>query len=261
MSQLKFQDKVALVTGASSGIGRETALALAQHGAHLALASRNVKLLNETAESVRREGRKALVMPTDVSQQDQVTKMVNETLESFGKLDILISNAGEYIRRTTTELDVAVMQRSMAVNFYSHLYAILATMPHMVARQQGHIVLVSTMDGKKGLPLDAPYVAAKSALNGLGEVMRQELRSHGIHTMLVLPGRIDTPLIENLNVPLISAKISPVPVAKAIVRGIERRKSEVYVPKYVWLMHFVNVISPVFGDWIARTFHLEGWET
>lgn len=256
-----FQDKVAIITGASSGIGRATALALAERGAKVALAARRADLLQEVAAQVHQSGGEALVMPTDVSDQPQIEAMIAEVLRHWGQVDILVSNAGQYIRRTTTELDADVMQTSMNVNFHSHLHAVLAALPNMLERQAGHIVLVSTMDGKKGLRPDAPYVAAKFALNGLGEVMRQELREHGISTILILPGRVDTPLIENLDVPRIQAKIPPEKVAKAILRGIERNQAEVYVPSFVKLLHVLNVVSPRLGDLAAHIFHLEGWET
>ncbi len=256
-----FQDKVAIVTGASSGIGRATALALAERGAKVAIAARRADLLEEVAAQIRRSGGEALVLPTDVSEQSQIETMIAEVLARWGQVDILISNAGQYIRRTTTELDADVMQASMRVNFHSHLHAVLAAMPNMLERKTGHIVLISTMDGKKGLRPDAPYVAAKFALNGLGEVMRQELSEHGISTILILPGRVDTPLIENLKVPRIQAKIPSEAVAKAILRGIERNQAEVYVPSYVKLLYLLNVFSPRLGDRAARFFHLEGWES
>lgn len=256
-----FHDKVAIITGASSGIGRATALALAQRGAKVALAARRVELLKQVAAQIDQAGGEALVLPTDVCEQDQIESMVREALQRWGQVDILVSNAGQYIRRATTELDAQVMHTSMQVNFFSHLHLVQATLPHMLERKSGHIVLVSSMDGKKGLRPDAPYVATKFALNGLGEVMRQELREHGISTLLVLPGRVDTPLIDYLKVPLISAKISPEAVAKAIVKGIERNRAEVYVPSYVKLLHILNVFSPRLGDLAARIFHLQGWES
>ena len=256
-----FQNKVAIVTGASSGIGRATALALAQRGAKVALAARRVALLEELAAQIRQAGGEALVLPTDVCEQNQIDTMVAQVLQRWGQVDILVSNAGQYIRRTMTELDAPLMQASMQVNFFSHLHVVLAALPGMLERKSGQIVLVSTMDGKKGLRPDAPYVAAKFALNGLGEVMRQELREHGISTLLVLPGRVDTPLIDYLKVPWISAKISAEAVAKAIVKGIERNQAEVYVPAYVKLLYIVNAFSPRLGDMAARYLHLQGWET
>ncbi|MGD2206169.1 MAG: SDR family NAD(P)-dependent oxidoreductase [Anaerolineae bacterium] len=253
--------KVAIITGASSGIGRATALALAREGADVALAARRVGKLQAVAREVEALGRNALVVPTDVTQQEQVERLVHETLARWDQVDILVANAGAYVRSPATELAVADIQRSMAVNFYGAVYAILAVLPSMLAQEGGHLVLVTSLDGKKGLPLDAPYVAAKFALTGLGEVLRQELRHAGIHVTTVLPGRVDTPLIDTLRVPWISAKIQSRTVARAIVRAIHRRSPEVIVPFQARALVYLNTISPRLGDWIVRLFHLEGWET
>jgi NADP-dependent 3-hydroxy acid dehydrogenase YdfG len=253
-------DKVAIVTGASSGIGRATALALAGEGAHVALAARNATALNEVARAIRTLGQGALVVPTDVTQQDQVERLVRETLAHWERVDILMANAGAYIRCPISDLTVAEVERSMAVNFYGALYAILAVLPRMLDQKSGHLVLVSSMDAKKGLSPDAPYVAAKFALAGFGEVLRQELYGSGVHVTTVFPGRVDTPMIATLQVPSISAKIPPEAVAHAIVRAIHRRQPEVIVPFQARALVYLNTLSPRLGDWIARLFHLEGWE-
>jgi 3-oxoacyl-[acyl-carrier protein] reductase len=116
------------------------------------------------------------------------------------------------------------------------------------------------LDAKKGLPLDSPYVAAKFAITGFAEVMRQELHHSDIHVTTIFPGRIDTPMIDNLRVPWISRKVPPEKVAQAIIRGINRQKAEVIVPLIQAPYGYLNALSPRFMDWIVRLFHLEGWE-
>jgi len=148
----------------------------------------------------------------------------------------------------------------MAVNFYGVLHAVQAVLPHMVARRSGHIVLVSSADGKKGIPPDGPYVAAKFAVAGLGDILRQELRPYGIAVTTVFPGRVDTPMIAHLRVPWISAKIPPEAVARAILRAIRRRTPEVIIPLQVRLFVYLSALCPSLGDWFTRQFHLEGWE-
>jgi short-subunit dehydrogenase len=130
----------------------------------------------------------------------------------------------------------------------------------MRTQGSGHIVLVSSMDGKKGVPPDAPYVVAKFALAGFGDVLRQELHGTGVDVTTVFPGRVDTPLIATLKVPWISAKIPPEAVARAIVTAIRRRQAEVIVPFRARLLLWANALSPRLGDWAVRTFRLEGWE-
>lgn len=144
------------------------------------------------------------------------------------------------------------MECVMAVNFHGCLYGILEVLPHMVERKTGHLVVVSSVDGKKGLPLDGAYVASKFAVTGLTDVLRQELRGTGVHVSTILPGRVDTPMIANLTVPKISAKIPPEQVANAIVGAILKKKPEVPVP-YFGSKTFICLsnISPQIGDWIA----------
>jgi short-subunit dehydrogenase len=133
-------------------------------------------------------------------------------------------------------------------------------LPNMLKRQSGHIVLVTSIDGKKGMPRDAPYAAAKFALAGFGEVMRQELFGTGVHVTTVCPGRVDTPMIEALRVPWVSPKIAPEIVARAIVRGIRHRRAEIVVPSVYTPLLAMNVLLPRFVDWFVRVFHIEGWK-
>lgn len=253
-----LQDKTAIVTGASSGIGKATTLALAERGARVALLARNQEALEQVAAEVRKLGQQALVLPTDVTVQSQVQQAVAEVVRQWGRVDILVANAGAYYRCPVDQLSPEIIERSMAVNFYGGLYAILAVLPHMIEQQSGHLVLVTSLDGRKGLPLDAPYVAAKFAMTGLGDCLRQELRDKGICTTTVMPGRVDTPLIGDLQVPWISAKIRPETVARRIVRAILKRQPIVIIPLTGRLFYLVDSISPQIGDWIVRAFHLEG---
>jgi len=254
-----FRDKVAIVTGASSGIGRATALALARRGAHVALAARRVNMLEEVAAEVQAYGGQALVLPTDISDPVQVSKMVEAAMERFGRVDILVANTGVYLRSRVEELTAERIQNAMAVNFYGGVYAILSVLPHMRSRGSGHIVVVTSVDGKKGLPLDAPYVSAKFALTGFTEVLRQELHGSGIYVSTILPGRVDTGMIEDLRVPWISAKIPAETVANAIMGAILKHKAEAIIPFRASLLVYLNTFSPRLADWVVRHFHLEGW--
>ena len=257
---ISLEDKVAIVTGASSGIGRVTAVALAAEGMRVSLAARRESLLRDVADEIRSLGRESLVVPTDVTREEQASRLINETLACWGRVDVLVANAGAYVRCPVRELTVAEMERSMAVNFYGALHAVLAAQPHMLDQGSGHIVLVSSLDGKKGIPPDAPYAAAKFALAGYGDVLRQELQEGGVDVTTVFPGRVDTPLIKALKVPPISAKIPPQAVARAIVSSLRRPRPRVILPFQARLLYWVDVISPRMGDWLVRLFHIQGWE-
>ena len=260
MRKKTFRDKVVIITGASSGIGRITAIRLAQCGASVVLAARREEALKAVAQDIQAIGAKAMAIPTDVTDQQQVEALVTKTISQWQQVDILIANAGAYVRGPVTELTKADFEHSFAVNFYGALYGVLSVLPHMVARKSGHIVFVSSLDAKKGLPKDGPYVAAKFALSGFAEVIQQELYGSGVHVTTILPGRIDTPMIEHLKVPWISHKVPPDKVARAIIRGIKRRKAEVFVPFLQAPYGYLNALFPRFMDWIVRAFHLEGWE-
>ena len=232
-------DQIAIVTGASSGIGRATALALAGQGANLALASRNVDELTCLADEIQALGRDALVVKTD---------------------DILVSSAGQYFRKPIAQVTKADLQQSLAVNLFGGFYAVQAVLPHMLSRHRGHLLLVSSLDGKFATPQEGAYVTAKFALNGFSATLRQELVGSGIAVTLVLPGRVDTPMIQNLKVPWISGKLSPEAVAEKIVHTIlGRRQAEVILPFQAGLLYYISVISPSLADKLTRLFHTQGW--
>lgn len=260
MASLIEKDRVAIITGASSGIGLATALEMAKHGMRLALAARRPAELEDAAAKVRAQGGQAIAVPTDVMQQDQIAALVKRTLDEWGQVDVLVANAGVYVRSPLKDLQLKDLEFSMAVNFYGSVYPVMEVLPHMLQRRSGHIVFVTSGDGKKGLPKDGPYVAAKFALSGFGDVLRQELRGSGVHTSTVYPGRVDTPMIEELEVPWIQPKASAESVARAIVRGIRRRTPEVYTPPIVYMLPFVSFLSPRLADWAIGMLRLEGWK-
>ena len=259
MTKSLLANKVAIVTGASSGIGRATALALAAQGVKVALASRQTQVLTQLAGEIQAMGQEALVVTTDVSQQAQVNTMVESVLQFWGYIDILVSNAGQYIRSPISQMTIAELNQSLAVNFYGGVYGVQAVVPHMLSHNSGHILLVSSMDGKIALPTDAPYVCAKFALNGFSATLRQELSRSGISVTLVLPGRVDTLMIKDLKVPWISAKIPPDKVAKEIIRAIHHPRAEVILPTQTILLYYISVFAPGLSDWLTRVLHLQGW--
>ncbi len=248
-----FTDKVAIVTGASSGIGRATAVALSASGATVVAASRNENSLAALREAVESSGGSIAVIPANVTDNASVADLVRRTVGRFGRVDILVCSAGMYVRRPVRELSLEDYEQAMSINFYGVIHCIHAVLPLMLARKTGHIVVISSIDGKKGLPPDGAYVASKYAVNGLLDVLRQELRGSGIDVSTILPGRVDTPMIASLKVPFVSRKISGDRVARAVLLAIRRKRAEIIVPALgPKILVVLSAISPRLGDWLVR---------
>lgn len=256
----RISGSVAIVTGASVGIGRAVALELARRGACLALAARREPPLLELAGEIRLRGGQALPIPTDITRKDDVQRMVARVVEEWGRVDILVSNAGQYIRKPILDLSPDLLQMSLDVNYFGGVHCILAVLPHMLRQKRGHILAVTSMDGRIGLPLDAPYVSAKFALTGFLEVLRQELHGTGISVTNIMPGRVDTPMVGHLRFHWISPKMPPEHVARGVVSALKRPRAVIIQPRLAYLLYYINVFSPSLSDLLARWFHLEGWE-
>jgi NAD(P)-dependent dehydrogenase (short-subunit alcohol dehydrogenase family) len=257
---VRIRDSVAIVTGASRGIGRATSLALGGEGARVVLAARTGGLLEELADRIRGSGGEAIAVPTDVSENAEVEHLLDRTLERWGPPDILVASAGVYLRRPIVELAPEDLERSLSVNFYGAVRPILASLPHMLVRGRGHILLLNSIDGLKAIPPDAPYATAKFALAGFTEILRQELRGSGVDVTSIFPGRVDTAMIEWLQVPWVSRKLPPEAVARSVLDAIRRPRAEVVLPASGRLFAMADALSPRLGDWIVRRFRLQGWE-
>lgn len=183
---------VALVTGASSGIGLETALLLASKGVKVALLARRKNLLLELQTKIRELGGEALVLQCDVTNREEATKAVHKTVEHFGKIDVLINNAGlghlGYIEDTPQEHIINIFD----VNVFSLWHTSSAALEFMRLRGNGHIINISSMAGKIGFPANAVYVAAKHAVVGFNRALRAELYGTNIHATVVLPAGVTT---------------------------------------------------------------------
>jgi NAD(P)-dependent dehydrogenase (short-subunit alcohol dehydrogenase family) len=193
-----FQDKVVLVTGASSGIGRAAAVAFAAAGARVALAARRHDLLEEVAEMARREGAEAEPIPTDVTRRDDVRACFARTVERFGCVDIVVNNAGILLPAPVVDITARDLEAMLRVNLFGALFVMQEAIPLM--RRQGHgcIVNVASLAGRRGYSPLGGYSATKFALVGLTEALRTELHGEPIHVALVLPGIVETPMVEHV---------------------------------------------------------------
>ncbi|MCX7671095.1 MAG: SDR family NAD(P)-dependent oxidoreductase, partial [Anaerolineae bacterium] len=239
---------------------RATALALAAEGVHLALTARRRPELTETAAAAAACGVRTIILPADMANRAEAEGVVHAAIAQLGRLDIVVTCAGIYVRGPIATLTAADFEQCMAVNFFGTVYPVLAALPHLCHQQSGHIVLLSSVDGKKAIRTDAPYAATKFAIAGFGEALRQDLHGTGVDVSIIFPGRVATPLIAGMKIPWISRPIPPERVARAIVRAIRCRRAEVILPATAWALLLADWLSPRLGDWAVRTFHLEGLE-
>lgn len=258
----RFIGKNVMITGASSGIGAATALEFAREGANLALVARNADRLDSVKKKCEEFGVKVACFIADVSVKEEISKAVSDAISAFGKIDVLHANAGIYLRCEAKDLKIEQIERIMEVNFYGNLNTVYAILPHMLENKGGSIISTCSMDGKKGVPPDAAYVASKFAMNGFHQVLRQEVKKYGIHIGLIFPSRTDTPQIAHVATPSITPKANPSKIAKAVVKCALKKKKEMMVPRFSCrLLEIGEFISPSLGDWMVKAFKLDGVET
>lgn len=262
MAKQRFMGKTVLITGASSGIGKATSIEFAKQGANLALVGRNEERLNEVKAICEQYGVKTSCFIADISIKEEIEKAVKEAIAFFGGLDVVHCNAGIYLRCEAKDLKIEQIRRIMDVNFYGTLNTVYSVLPYFIEKKKGSIVSTCSMDGKKGVPPDAAYVASKFAMNGFHQVLRQEVKKYGIHVGLIFPSRTDTPQIAHVATPAITPKADPSKIGKAVVHCVLRRKKEVMVPHFSCrLLEIGEFISPSLGDWMVKAFKLDGVQT
>ncbi|HVO22722.1 MAG TPA: SDR family oxidoreductase [Candidatus Margulisiibacteriota bacterium] len=246
-----YEGKTAVVTGASSGMGRLLALRFARAGAHVGLVARRESELQQLAGEIERAGGRALALPCDVAERDQVFASALEAQRRLGAIDILVNNAGYGHHRRFLEWDLDDMERMMRVNFFGTLYWTKALLPQMVERRCGWIVIMASVAGKLGVPEESAYAASKFAQVGLAEALSYEVEDLGVHVLTVCPGAINTPFFDAealQRMPPVSKRmmIEPEQVIDAIIDALARGKREITVPRFIALGYLVRVLAPGF---------------
>ena len=190
---MKFENKVALVTGASKGIGRAIALAFAREGARVAVTARSHGALEALAGEIGEMGREALPITADLGIEEEVARIVPETLERFGRIDILVNNAGLiHASANLVDFDPALWRTVIDVNLIAPALLIKAVLPPMIASGGGTIINISSIGGRRGGAGRSAYRASKAALISLTESVAAEARPHGINAVCICPGGVDT---------------------------------------------------------------------
>ena len=257
------QHKVALITGASSGIGWETAKLLAARGWSLAITARRKDRLDFLAASLVKIGDEcpsALVLPADISQPDQARAVVLSTVAHFGRLDVLVNNAGILRMSPFMDMPVNEMREIFETNFWATIETVRAAIPVMEKQGGGHIVQVGSGVSRRGLPFMAAYAASKFALLGLTEGLRMELAPKGITMSLVLPGGTETEMPANLDRSRLPptypsherSRVSAERAARAVVKAVEGRHTEIHVPWWNRPGIWFSTLFPPLADRLIR---------
>ena len=194
----RVRDSAVVITGASSGIGRATALAFARRGARLALAARREQALTDLASECEAAGARAIAVPTDVTDEAAVQALARRTIEEFGRIDVWVNNAAVSLFARFEDAPPADYRRVIETDLFGYIHGARAALPHFRAQGSGVLVNVSSVAGRIGQPYTSAYVTSKWAVRGLSESLRQELLdAKDVHVCTVLPASIDTPLFQH----------------------------------------------------------------
>jgi NADP-dependent 3-hydroxy acid dehydrogenase YdfG len=202
-----IEGKIVVITGASSGLGEATARLLSAQGATVVLGARRTDRLQALADELKGKGGKALAAATDVTDFEQVKRLVQTAVQTYGRIDVMINNAGIMPRAPLERLNIADWDRTIDINIKGVLYGIAAALPHMKQQKSGHIINVSSVAGHKVGPGFAVYAATKYAVRALSEGLRQEVKPYNIRTTVISPGAVATELPGSVTEPDVAATV------------------------------------------------------
>jgi NADP-dependent 3-hydroxy acid dehydrogenase YdfG len=202
--------KIVVITGASSGLGEAAARHLSAQGASVVLGARRADRIQSLAGELTRSGGKALAITTDVTKVDQVKRLVDSAVQTYGRIDVIINNAGLMPQSPLERLKVDDWDRMIDVNIKGVLYGIAAALPYMKQQKSGHVINVSSVAGHKVRAGGAVYAATKHAVRVISEGFRQEVKAYNIRTTIISPGAVDTELPNSITEPDIAESMRKV---------------------------------------------------
>lgn len=252
-----ISNKVVVITGASSGIGKATALEAAINGAQLVLGARRQKTLFDVVDQCKKYGAQAIGVVSDVSKEEDCRKLIEEALNHFGRIDVLINNAGISMRALFEKTDLSVLRKLMDVNFWGTVYCTKYALPELL-KNKGSVVGVSSVAGYKGLPGRTGYSASKFAMQGFLDALRVENLKKDLHVMVACPG-FTASNIRNTALAADGSQQGESPrdeskmmsseaVAKHLIRAIEKRKRTIVLTTQGKATVFLNKFIPSFFD-------------
>ena len=261
-----WQDKVALVTGGSSGLGLAIAESLARRKAKVVIAARRPEPLESAAAELRRYEPSAMAVPADVTRQEDVDRLIEETIARFGKLDMLVNCAGRSTRGDILSTTAEDFEQLLDLNFIALVRCTLAAAPHLL-QSKGHLVNIASLAAKSAGHHLGAYPATKFAVAAYTQQLRNELEPQGLHVLLVCPGPIAREEVRTYGAEQMPAlpprasqpgggvkltRLSADKLAAAILKACERRKAELVMPAASRLLFALAQLSPRLGDWLLK---------
>ena len=248
---MHYANQTVIITGASSGIGRALAIALAKQGARIGVIARRAEMLAELVDQVRASGGTIAAAPADVANREELREAFQVLEQQLGPVDLLIANAGISESSGGDPQNVAGVERMMQINFFGMVYAFETGLPAMLERKSGHLVAVSSMAAYKGLPGAAGYCASKAAVSVYCESLRIELWPRGVAVSCIYPGFIDTPMTQKNDHPMPFLMSTDAGAAR-ILRALPRRPGVLNFPKRMKLLMWLAKWAPdrVIRNWV-----------
>jgi short-subunit dehydrogenase len=256
-----FKEKVVIVTGASAGIGMAIAKEFARSGSNVVLASRSEAKIFQLEKELKDINLNALAIKTDVSCEEDCRRLIDETIKRFGKIDILINNAGLSMMALFIESDLKVLRKLMDVNFWGTVNCTKYALPHLIS-SKGSLVGVSSVAGFHGLPMRSGYSASKFAMHGFLETIRIENLKNGLHVLLIAPGFTSTDIRKNalladgneqgesqMNE---TKMMSPEYVAKCLIKGIRKKKRNIILS---WEGKLTALLQRIFPNLVDSVYY------
>lgn len=257
-----LKNQVVVITGASAGIGKALAYELAKEGCKLVLAARSTEKLEKISEELQSKYKsEILIVPTDVSNQSEAVNLIENSLDTFGYIDILINNAGIATYEFFYNENIENMKKVMDVNYWGMVNCTYSVLPSMISRNKGKIVNISSFAGKRGLPSYSNYAASKFAMNGFSESLRLEVKKYGINVIVVCPTSTKTDIVST-SLSNSALKINPdnffgmsaERVARETVNAIVDNKREHIIGAGEKVILEINKVVPGFMDMAIKFF-------
>ncbi|MDD5399107.1 MAG: SDR family NAD(P)-dependent oxidoreductase [Dehalococcoidia bacterium] len=257
-----FNGKVAIVTGAGSGIGKGLAGELARRGANVVISDINAGRIEQVAQGIARDGGKVTSSVVDVSNYDAVKNMVNDAVDAHARIDYIFNNAGIAVAGPAKDFTIDDWRNVIDIDFYGVVHGVAVAYPIMVKQGFGHIINTASIAGLAPLPGIASYVAGKYGVVGLSNALRIEGAGHGVKVSVVCPGYIKTAIFTDSKIINIDVGkraqmpdwggLTPDECAKRILRGVERNKAFIILTGFAQYLSLLNRISPDLVIWIMR---------